>query len=140
MLPPHLQRLHHCNTIARLLRNIRPSPPTPRLYAIHHTILVMAILCKGQICGPCLPRRRCPVVPHSLRLKQESDLQATGRFLCSNRRYCINIHNQPTPVLFQDFRAASGVEFRSQSKSYLYNAAHTTLRLSLSGLTLVALG
>jgi len=24
------------------------SPPTPREYAIHHTILVMAILCKGQ--------------------------------------------------------------------------------------------
>jgi len=52
LLPPHLQSLHYCNTIARLLRNIRPSPPTPRLYAIHYTIVVMAISCKGQ-CVPC---------------------------------------------------------------------------------------
>ena len=46
--PPHLQSLPYCNTIARPLLNIRP-PPTPLLYAIHHTILVMAILCKGQV-------------------------------------------------------------------------------------------
>ena len=29
-----------------------------------------------NICGLCVPRRRCPVVPLSLRLKQESELQA----------------------------------------------------------------
>jgi len=43
----HLHCPRHCNTIARLLRNIRP-PSTLRLYAIDHTILVMAILCEGQ--------------------------------------------------------------------------------------------
>ena len=37
---------HYCNTIARRLRNIRP--PTPLVYAIHHTKLVLAISCKGQ--------------------------------------------------------------------------------------------
>jgi len=26
-------------------------PPTPRVYAMHYTILVMAISCKGQVCG-----------------------------------------------------------------------------------------
>jgi len=39
---------HYCNTIARLLYNIRPPPPTTLLCATNHTILVMAILCKGQ--------------------------------------------------------------------------------------------
>ena len=63
LLPsPNLQRLPYCNTIARPLRNIRPiailsrahcaiyaPPPTLPLYAIHHTLLVMAIsLCKGS--------------------------------------------------------------------------------------------
>jgi len=32
---------YYSNAIARLLRNTRPSP-TPILYAIHHTILVVA--------------------------------------------------------------------------------------------------
>jgi len=41
-------RLHiHCAIYA--LRNIRPPPPPPSLYAIHHTILDMAISCKGQV-------------------------------------------------------------------------------------------
>jgi len=48
-LPPsHLQSLPYCNTIARPLRNIRPTPATLLLYAIHHTLLVMAISCEGQ--------------------------------------------------------------------------------------------
>jgi len=47
-LPPHLQSLPYCNNIARPFRNIRP-PPTPRLYAIHHTVLAMAISFKGQL-------------------------------------------------------------------------------------------
>jgi len=47
--PPQLRSLPYCNTIARLLRNKRPPPPTPPVYSIHHTILVMAIYCKGQI-------------------------------------------------------------------------------------------
>jgi len=47
LLPPHLQRLHHCNTIARLAQYTTLSPD-PRLYVIHHTILVMAILCKAN--------------------------------------------------------------------------------------------
>jgi len=38
---------HYCNAIAGLLRNIR-RPPDPQLYAMHNTILVMAISCKGQ--------------------------------------------------------------------------------------------
>ena len=44
----HLHCPHYCNAIARLLRNIR-RPPTPHLYAMHNTILVMAISCKGQV-------------------------------------------------------------------------------------------
>jgi len=44
--PRHLQSLPYCMTIARPLRNIRP-PTDPSLYAIHHTLLVMAISCKG---------------------------------------------------------------------------------------------
>jgi len=31
---------------------IYEAPPTPHLYAMHNTILVMAILCKGQRCYP----------------------------------------------------------------------------------------
>ena len=31
--PPHLQSLHYCNTIARLMRNIRPPPDPP--YVCH---------------------------------------------------------------------------------------------------------
>jgi len=46
--PPFLQRLPYCNTIARLLRKIR-FPTDPPLHAIHHTLLVLAILCKGQV-------------------------------------------------------------------------------------------
>jgi len=46
--PSHLQCLPYCITIARSLRNIRPSPPTPSFYAMHNTILVMAISYKGQ--------------------------------------------------------------------------------------------
>jgi len=47
-LPPPTCIAH---TIALLLHDycaIYDSPPTPLVYAIHHTILVMAILCKGQ--------------------------------------------------------------------------------------------
>jgi len=46
---PSVIRLHdHCA--------IHTSPRTPPLYAIHHTILAMAISCKGQrVC--CIPRR-----------------------------------------------------------------------------------
>jgi len=46
--PPHLQSLPYCNTIARPLRNTRPPPPTHYFYSVHHTVLVMAISCKGQ--------------------------------------------------------------------------------------------
>jgi len=38
---------YYCMTIAWLLRNIRPPPPTHRLYAIHHAILAMAISVQG---------------------------------------------------------------------------------------------
>ena len=49
LAPPHLHCPHFCNTIARLLRNTRPPPPsTTVLYAIHHTKLVLAVACKGQ--------------------------------------------------------------------------------------------
>ena len=43
----HLLFPHYCNTIARLLRSVRP-PPDPLLYGIHNTTLVVAILCRGQ--------------------------------------------------------------------------------------------
>jgi len=43
----HLHCPNYCKIIARLLRNIDP-PPTPLVYAIHHTQLVLAISCKGQ--------------------------------------------------------------------------------------------
>jgi len=48
VLPARLHCPHCCNTIARLLGHIRPSPPsTSLLYGIHHTILVITISCKG---------------------------------------------------------------------------------------------
>jgi len=48
--PPPLHCPRYCNTFAWLLRTIRPLPPPsqPPLYATHHTILVMAIACKGH--------------------------------------------------------------------------------------------
>jgi len=46
--PPHLRSLPYCNTIARLLCNIRPPRRPPRVYASHYTILMMAISCKGE--------------------------------------------------------------------------------------------
>ena len=49
--PPHLQSLPYCNTIALPLRNIRPPTDLP-FYAIHHTILAMALSCKGQFAQP----------------------------------------------------------------------------------------
>ena len=45
--PHHPHCPHYCNTIARLLRNIR-IPTDPTSVCIHHNILVMAISCKGQ--------------------------------------------------------------------------------------------
>jgi len=48
VLPPPLAKptllQYHCTTIAQYT----PPSPTPLLYAIHHTILVMGISCKGQ--------------------------------------------------------------------------------------------
>ena len=50
--PPLLQSLSYCNTIARPMRNMQP-PTAPLLYAIHHTILAIAISCKGRrVRGP----------------------------------------------------------------------------------------
>jgi len=46
--PSHLHCPHYCNTIALLLRN-RRHPPTALWNAIHYTILVMTISCKGQV-------------------------------------------------------------------------------------------
>jgi len=43
LLPLHLQRLPFA-----IIPAIYALPPTPLVYAIHHTILVMAISCKGQ--------------------------------------------------------------------------------------------
>jgi len=45
---PHLQRIRHCKTIVRLLRNIRPATGPPFSFYTPYTILVMAISCKGQ--------------------------------------------------------------------------------------------
>ena len=54
VLPPPLAKptllQYHCTTIAQYT----PSSPTPLLYAIHHTILVMGISCKDQVeCQGC---------------------------------------------------------------------------------------
>ena len=43
----HLYCSHYCNAIVWLMRNIRP-PPDSLVYAIHHTILAVAISCEGQ--------------------------------------------------------------------------------------------
>ena len=48
ILPARLHCPHCCNTIARLLGNIRPPPSNSFLYATHHTILVITISCKGH--------------------------------------------------------------------------------------------
>ena len=45
--PARLHCPHCCNTIARLLGSVRTFP-TPLLYVIHHTILLMTISCLGQ--------------------------------------------------------------------------------------------
>jgi len=50
-LPARLQFPHGCNTIPRLLGNIPPPPSTSLWYAIHHTILVIILSCKGQFCA-----------------------------------------------------------------------------------------
>jgi len=48
MAAPPLQTPPHC-TFAPPLRNIRPpTHPPPPFYAIHHTLLVMPMSCKGQ--------------------------------------------------------------------------------------------
>jgi len=49
--PPTCKAYPPCNAIASPFRNIRP-PTDPLLYAIHHTILAMTILCKGQHARP----------------------------------------------------------------------------------------
>jgi len=45
---PHLQSLPYCNTLLHDHCAIYARPPTLPFDAIHHTILVMAISCKGQ--------------------------------------------------------------------------------------------
>jgi len=51
----HLHCPPWCNVSARLLGSVRLPLQTLVLYAMHHTILVITILCKGQ-----LPTARCP--------------------------------------------------------------------------------
>ena len=46
---------YYCTTIAQYI----PPTPTPSFYAIHHTILVMAISCKGQPRAPLRWARLC---------------------------------------------------------------------------------
>ena len=59
----HLQCPQYCNAIARLAQYTTP-PPTPLLYAIHHTILIVATSCKDE--SLLLPNRRsavrCPMI------------------------------------------------------------------------------
>ena len=52
-LPPELPALlrYYCMSIAQDTTPPRPPPP---LYALHYTILVMAISCKGQVCAGCV--------------------------------------------------------------------------------------
>jgi len=61
---PHLQSLPYCNAIARPLRNGRPPHRPPPFYVTHHTILVIAISCKGQYSSSTSTQRttwsRCP--------------------------------------------------------------------------------
>jgi len=46
-----------------------------------------------NICGLCVPRRRCPVVPLNLRLKRESELQ--DFFVCSNEGHVFSLVKDP---------------------------------------------
>jgi len=39
--PLHLHCSHYCNTIVRLIRNIRPPSAPPLVFAIYHTILAV---------------------------------------------------------------------------------------------------
>ena len=62
--PAHLQSLPHCKSIGRSLHDIRPPRPLtdPPRYAIRHSLLVIAILCKGRdIC--CVNPTRIYVAP-----------------------------------------------------------------------------
>jgi len=85
--PPHPHCPHYCTTSTRLLRNTRP-PFDPLVYAIHHTMLVMAISCKGQagLCSArrssrwvaliiCLPSRGTPVQTIAQRAKNGRNQQ-----------------------------------------------------------------
>jgi len=70
--PPLLQSLPYCNTIARPMRNIRPPIDLPPFNAMHHTILVMAISCKGQVarCRVTTKRRRRRRCDNSISTRQ----------------------------------------------------------------------
>ena len=84
--PPHLQSLPYSNSIARPSCNIRP-PTDPLLYAIHHTVLAMAISCKGQRAAVC-PFRHSPIgarrgraaTRDSLKVPCSYEISAIGKF------------------------------------------------------------
>jgi len=46
---PPLYCPHYCNTIARSLCSVRPPTAPPIVFAMHHTILVRTISCKGAL-------------------------------------------------------------------------------------------
>jgi len=49
LLPPPTCIAHTIAILLHIYCAIYDALPTPLLYAIHHTILVMAISCKGQV-------------------------------------------------------------------------------------------
>jgi len=65
ILAARLHCLHCCNTIARLWA-IYDRPLNVLLYAIHHTILVITISCKGQAAVHDSITRRSSKVPSNL--------------------------------------------------------------------------
>jgi len=94
MTPP-LQSLPYCNTNARPLRNIRP-PTDPPFYAIHHTILVMTISCKGQLIHSCACA--CACVGFQSKLAALSTLPTASR---QSTTTCARYATTPSLVMVQ---------------------------------------
>jgi len=136
---------HCCKTIARPLSNARP-PPTPLLYALHHTLLVMTISYKGQLlCASSQALRRAPSVPPhggclsprryheplpvlSPPLLTFTRYSFTFNILCTSQSF---VYPPPVlPTLLQDHCTA--INARPPPTPLLYAIHHTLLVMTIS--------
>jgi len=132
LLPPACPLLlqYYCTSIAQYTT----PPPTPLWYAIHHTILVIAISCKGQ--GGCRGRRRSGVDQFLGQISCVGDLALTRysftyMLLCMNQSsfYCPSHLHRPhscntIPVLLRNIRPPFEPPF---SRHTPYNIVHCNI-------------